>query len=146
MCKITKEETQKKNGFTTIFFVMGRDKVTAHAMGCRDDVKILQERRPALLSWLTHSKAQGFGGGYPKSSRLAAGVHPTELKYLIRNPIALNFPTVNEERARAMPAGHLQKRSQNLGGLNCPLDFPQFTCCYHVNPGLKSLRWLLQDS
>lgn len=124
---------------------MGRDKVTAHAMGCRDDVKIFQAHRPACSHGWRTAKPK-FLWGYPKSSCLTAGVHPTELEYLIRNPIALNFPTVNEERAGAMPARHLQKRNQNLGGLNRPLDLPQFTCCYHVNPGLKSLQRLLQDS
>lgn len=48
-----------------------------------------------------HSKA-GFVW-YPQSSRLAAGVHPAEPKYLIRDRTALNLPTVSEEGARAMP-------------------------------------------
>lgn len=53
---------------------------------------------------------------------------------------------VNEEGARAMPARHLQKRSQNLGGLNRPLDLLQFTCCCRVNPGLTSLQRLLREA
>lgn len=34
---------------------MGRDKVTAHAVGCRDDVKIFPGAQAGLFSWLTHS-------------------------------------------------------------------------------------------
>jgi len=56
-CKITKEETQKKYEFKTIFSVMGRDQVAAHAVGCRGDVRISQA---TLVSWLTHTKAKGF--------------------------------------------------------------------------------------
>lgn len=47
-------------------------------------------------------QSQRFSEGPPSPP-----VHPTELKYLISNPIALNFPTASEEGARAMPAAHL---------------------------------------
>lgn len=109
------------------------------------NVKIFQAFWPACSPGWCTAKPKVLWE-YPTFCCPTAGVHPTKLKCLRGNPIALNSPTVNEERARAMPARHLQKWSQDLGRLNRPLDLPQFTCCYHVNPGLKALRRLFQDS
>lgn len=108
-------------------------------------VKIFQAFWPACSPGWCTAKPKVLWG-YPTFCCPSAGVGPTKLKYLHGNPIALNSPTVSEERARVMPARHLQKWSQNLGGLNQPLNLPQFICCYYVNPGLKALRQHFQGS